>query len=104
MVSSKPRAHMPASRRAKIYAPFDALKGLKEAIAAKEIIKVPRIELTEERKAEINQILQELKKGEQITVVYYCMYEESVAAVLWDINRSSANAAYPKNTTLLLMS
>lgn len=77
MVSSKPRAHMPASRRAKIYAPFDALKGLKEAIAAKEIIKVPRIELTEERKAEINQILQELKKGEQITVVYYCMYEEN---------------------------
>ena len=36
MVSSKPRAHMPASRRAKIYAPFDALKGLKEAIAAKD--------------------------------------------------------------------
>ena len=77
MVSSKPRAHMPTSRRAKIYAPFDALKGLKEAIAAKEIIRVPKIELEEDRKEELNRILIELKKGQMITVVYYCSYEEN---------------------------
>lgn len=71
MVKSKVRAPMPPSRRAKQFAPFDALKGLKEAIAAKERHPEPRKELTEEMIAEINKTLSGLRRGQQITVVYY---------------------------------
>ena len=45
---------MPPSRRAKQFAPFDALKGLKEAIARKERISTPRRILSEDAIAEIN--------------------------------------------------
>lgn len=71
MVKSKVRAPMPPSRRAKQFAPFDALKGLKEAIAAKECHIEPRKELTEEMMEEISKILSELRRGQCVTVVYY---------------------------------
>ena len=48
---------MPPSRRAKQFAPFDALKGLKEAIAAKERRPAPRRELTEYAKEQVNKAL-----------------------------------------------
>lgn len=81
MVSSKPRAHMPASRRAKIYAPFDALKGLKEALAAKEMRPESRRELTDYMKEQINKTLSELRKGQQITVVYYGSMEQEMLQI-----------------------
>ena len=62
---------MPPSRRAKQFAPFDALKGLKEAIAAKEKRPEPRRELTDYMKEQINNTLVSLKKGQVVTVVYY---------------------------------
>ena len=76
MVKSKVRAPMPPSRRAKQFAPFDALKGLKEAIAAKERHPESRKELSEEMIAEINKTLSELRRGQQITVVYYGAMEQ----------------------------
>lgn len=63
--------------RAKIFAPFAALKGYEVAIAAKQKIVVPRIELSEESKEyldlQIGKVLQLLMKGEHpiITVVYF---------------------------------
>lgn len=62
---------MPPSRRAKQFAPFDALKGLKEAIAAKEKRPESRRELTDYAKEQINRALAELQKGQLVTVVYY---------------------------------
>ena len=70
------RAPMPASRRANQFAPFDALKGLKEAIAEKERIPTPRRILAEDALAELNQKLSQLCKGTIVTVVYYCIYEQ----------------------------
>ncbi len=67
---------MPKSRRAKQFQPFDALHGLKEAIAAKERIPTPRRYLTEDMIEEINKTLNQLKKGQLITVVYYGAYEQ----------------------------
>ena len=64
---------MPPSRRAKQFAPFDALKGLKEAIAAKERKPAPRRELTEYAKEQVNKALTELRKGQQVTVVLCTM-------------------------------
>lgn len=68
---------MPASRRAKQFAPFDALKGLKEAIAEKERIPTPRRVLAEDAILELNAQLSTLKTGSIITVVYYCEYEQT---------------------------
>ena len=76
MVKSKVRAPMPPSRRAKQFAPFDALKGLKEAIAAKERCPEPRRVLSEEMMAETNKILSELQRGQCVTVVYYGSMEQ----------------------------
>jgi len=71
------RAPMPRSRRAKVFQPFDALVGLREAIAAKERVTEPKRELTEDSIAEINKTLMELQKGQIITVVYYGDYEQN---------------------------
>jgi len=70
------RAPMPRSRRAKQFMPFDALRGLKEAIAAKERVVEPRRYPSEDAIAEINEKLLGLHKGQIVTVVYYGIYEQ----------------------------
>ena len=76
VANKKTRVPMPASRRAKQFMPFDALRGLKEAIADKEKITNPKTELAEDMVREINSILVDLRKGQNVTVVYYNDYEE----------------------------
>lgn len=76
MARTTVRAPMPASRRAKQFAPFDALKGLKEAIAEKERIPTPRRILAEDALYEINEQLSMLTKETIVTVVYYCEYAQ----------------------------
>ena len=76
-----PRAPMPPSRRAKQFAPFDALKGLKEAIVAKEKRPEPRRELTDYMKEQISNTLLELRKGQPITVVYYGSMEQETLQI-----------------------
>lgn len=68
------RAPMSTSQRAKIFSMFDALKGLKEALAAQEKKPEPRRYLAEDSIAELNQTLTALKKGQIVTIVYYCEY------------------------------
>lgn len=76
MATKTVRAPMPRSRRAKQFQPFDALRGLKEAIAAKEKIPTPRRYLSEDAIAEIDKALNSLRKGQVVTVVYYGAYEQ----------------------------
>jgi hypothetical protein len=59
------------AERAKIFMPFDALKGFKEALKEKEKIVVERIELSEEEKDKLIYKLDNLKKGLLIKIVYY---------------------------------
>ena len=70
------RAPMPTSRRAKQFVPFDALKGLKDATVAKERRLAPRRELTEYAKEQVNKAVIELRKGQQVTVIFYGNFEE----------------------------
>ena len=70
------KASMPNSQRAKLFQPFDALKGLKEAIAAKEYSPTVKKQLSEERVHEINEVLITLEPGEIITVIYYGSREQ----------------------------
>lgn len=55
---------------------FDALKGLKEALAAQEHIPEPRRYLAEDSIEELNRKLTSLRKGQVATVVYYCEYAQ----------------------------
>ena len=57
--------------RAKQFVPFAAVKGFEEALRAKERITVEKIELSEERKAELDFLLHQIKKRDIITVVYF---------------------------------
>ena len=57
--------------RAKQFVPFAAVKGFEEALRAKERITVEKIELSEERKAELDFKLHQIKKRDIVTVVYF---------------------------------
>ena len=63
------RAPMPPSKRAKIFSMFDALKGLKEALAAKERIPEERKILAEDAIEELNRTLTELGTGTTIDYI-----------------------------------
>ena len=91
MASKLVRAPMPTSKRAKIFQPFDALTGLREAIAAKERITVPKRELTEDSIAEINKTLMGLHKGQIITVVYYGIYEQNYLQLTGPVTKVDPN-------------
>ena len=57
--------------RAKQFVPFAALKGYEEALRAKEKIVVEKIELSEEKKAELDYRIQQIQKNDMVTVVYF---------------------------------
>ncbi len=65
------RPKMDRSNRAKQFMPFDALTGLRAALAERERIIVPKRELSEEQKAELDYKLQALRMGDMITAEYF---------------------------------
>ncbi len=66
---------MNRGERAKQFMPFAALKGFEELLAEKEKMIVPKIELSEERKAELDVIMRSIKKNDVITITYYVQNE-----------------------------
>ncbi len=70
-MASRPKNKMPAADRAKQFMPFAALKGLPEALTAKEHITVPRMELSEEMAEELDYKMHQLKIGKITTVIYF---------------------------------
>ncbi len=57
--------------RAKQFLPFDALKGLQEALRAKEIEKEEKIELSEESLEELEIEFNKIEKGSKVKIKYY---------------------------------
>ncbi|MCI5938496.1 MAG: YolD-like family protein [Bacilli bacterium] len=57
--------------RAKIFLPFDGLKGFKEALREKEKIKVAKKILSQEEKDNISYKLLQINKGNIIKIIYY---------------------------------
>lgn len=64
-------AKMSKEDRAKQFMPFAALKGYPEALRKKEKIIVPKMELSEEYKEELDWKLGKVHKNDMITVVYF---------------------------------
>ena len=84
------RAPMPASRRAKQFGMFDALKGLKEALAAKERRPEPKKTLASDAIEELNSVISSLKIGMVVTVVYYCRYREEYHQITGPVTKVDA--------------
>ena len=57
--------------RAKIFMPFDALKGLRQALKEKEKIVAKKVDLTQDDIEEISKTLSQLKKRQMVSVTYY---------------------------------
>ena len=72
---AKIRPKMTRENRAKQFAPFAALTGLEFALRRVEKITVDKIELTDERKDELDTRLRMIEKNDIISVVYYCKGE-----------------------------
>ena len=70
-MATKPGNKMPVSERAKQFMPFAALKGLPEALAAREKITVEKIELAPEREEELDRQMHLLEIGKIATVIHY---------------------------------
>ena len=57
--------------RAKQFLPFDALTGFREALAEKEHITVPKIDLSEDHKEQLDRKFRYFKANDIISVVYF---------------------------------
>lgn len=59
--------------RAKQFAPFEALNGLRQALAMaeREHEKVPRSDLSDESKDEIEQVLSKIQTGSKVRAIFY---------------------------------
>ena len=62
---------MSLENRAKQFAPFSAIRGLKEAMEKKEKIYVEKIILSPEMEEELDRKMHQIKTGEMATVVYF---------------------------------
>ncbi|MDE7232401.1 MAG: YolD-like family protein [Lachnospiraceae bacterium] len=70
-MASKPKNKMPIEERAKQFMPFAALRGLPDALAAKEKVLVPKVELSPEMEEELDRRMHLLTKGKMSTVIYF---------------------------------
>lgn len=67
------RVKMPRTDRAKQFAPFDALKGLQEALKIKEYEhdRIVRGELSEDEIKDISKVLSDIEKGDKVSVEFF---------------------------------
>ncbi len=71
---SRPSTHrrrMPLRDRAKIFAPFAALKGYEDTVRRKERVLVPRRILADYSQEQLDMKLRAIKRGENITVTFF---------------------------------
>ena len=93
---------MPASQRAKQFAPFDAVVGLRQALKEKEKIRIPKKELSEDAIEEINRKLKRLEIGRTITVIWYDFLEENYSKTTNKITKiNTQNKSLELENTLI---
>ena len=65
------RTKMSREDRAKQFMPFAALRGYEDVLREREKIVVEKIELSEERKAELDLKLRQVQRNDMVIVVYF---------------------------------
>ena len=78
---------MPKSQRAKQFAPFDAVVGLRRALKEKEKICISRKEVSEDLAVEIDRRLKSFETGDIITAVYYDDLEENYLQITGELKK-----------------
>ncbi|MBQ8597126.1 MAG: YolD-like family protein [Lachnospiraceae bacterium] len=81
---------MDRAERAKQFMPFAALKGYEDALREKERIVVPKVELSEEMKDELDRIMHQIGKNDMIKVVYF--HEDEYLQMTGMVSRLDADA------------
>ena len=76
------RPKMPIKERAKIFAPFDALKGFREMLIEAEVIHEERRELSIDQIEYLSNIINSLEFGMMIEVTYYVEKEECYQKII----------------------
>ena len=66
------RVRMDILNRAKIFAPFAALKGFEECIREQEIMYEGQKIITEDQAEQIDRTLQEAQTGDLVTATFFC--------------------------------
>ena len=69
---------MTREQRAKQFMPFDAMKGLQEALRDREErhSRVERHGISEEEQEVLSNVLNRLSKGDKIRISYYCRFHD----------------------------
>ena len=69
---------MTREQRAKQFMPFDAMKGLQEALRDREErhSRVERHGISEEEQEALSNVLNRLSKGDKIRISYYCRFHD----------------------------
>ncbi len=92
MVNKKSRIPMSPADRAKQFMPFAALKGLPEALAEKEKTIIPKKELSEEYKEELDRTLSLIGKKDMVAVVYF--HENNYVKITGMVSEIKKEAGY----------
>ena len=59
------------ANRAKLFLPFDSLKGFRDYLKCKERVVVDRKQLSSDACEELNRKLQKIQKGQMVKIIYY---------------------------------
>ena len=76
------KSKMSVSERAKIFAPFDALKGFREMLKEEERVKEVKKELSQDMIDDLDNVINSLKLGMMIEVIFYDSKVESYKSLI----------------------
>ena len=62
---------MPRQNRAKLFHPYDALKGFEETVHAKDAVYVCRTEVADDMQERLDRKLRSLRRGSSVTVTWF---------------------------------
>lgn len=81
---------MSREERAKQFMPFAALKGYELALREKERIVVPKMELSEDYKEQLDHIMHRVEKNDMVSVIYF--YKGEYLKVTGMVSRKDESA------------
>ena len=86
------RGRMSSANRAKQFMPFAALKGLPEALEKKEKIILPKMELSEDYREELDRTFQQIHYRDMLTVVYF--HDDNYIKITGMVSKIDTDAGY----------
>lgn len=107
IISAKRHSRYPKmarADRAKIFAPFSALRGLDESLAARELRYVPRPEIAPDRAEQLDRRLRAFRRGDQVTVTWFeaMKRDNGVELGRYRVTVGEYLASHPASGVLLL--